>query len=169
MTISGAEELKNASPDYYQRLLNGHHSRDVTDIIKTDLPRTFPDNIFYNNTENQQHQLYNVLLAFAHQNKTVGYCQVSIPRKKIRKLSFRSIIFKISLFYSFIYMKYIYSFNFFHQGLNYIAGLLLLVTKSEETAFWLLKILIEKTLPDYYTPTMEGLLTDIDVLSELVR
>ncbi|XP_046616762.1 growth hormone-regulated TBC protein 1-A-like isoform X1 [Neodiprion virginianus] len=129
LTVSGAEELKNASPDLYQRLLDGHHSRDVAEIIKTDLPRTFPDNIFYNNIENQQHQLYNVLLAFAHQNKRVGYC----------------------------------------QGLNYIAGLLLLVTKSEETAFWLLKILIEKILPEYYTPTMDGLLTDIDVLSELVR
>ncbi|XP_020709202.2 growth hormone-regulated TBC protein 1-A [Athalia rosae] len=129
MTVSGAEELRTASPELYQILLDGQHRRDVAEIIKTDLPRTFPDNIFYNNTENQQHQLYNVLLAFAHQNQTVGYC----------------------------------------QGLNYIAGLLLLVTKSEETAFWLLKILIEKTLPEYYTPTMDGLLTDIEVLSELVR
>ncbi|XP_015602173.1 growth hormone-regulated TBC protein 1-A isoform X2 [Cephus cinctus] len=129
LSVSGGEDLKNASPDLYQRLLNGPHNREVADIIKTDLPRTFPDNIFFNNTENHQHQLYNVLLAFAHQNKTVGYC----------------------------------------QGLNYIAGLLLLVTKNEETAFWLLKMLIEKILPEYYTPTMDGLLTDIDVLAELVR
>lgn len=55
------------------------------------------------------------------------------------------------------------------QGLNYIAGLLLVVTKDEECAFWLLKVLIEKILPDYYTPTMDGLLVDIDVLAELVR
>lgn len=53
--------------------------------------------------------------------------------------------------------------------MNYIAGILLLVTKNEETAFWLLKILIETILPDYYTPTMDGLLTDIDVLAELVK
>ncbi|XP_043275362.1 growth hormone-regulated TBC protein 1-A-like isoform X2 [Venturia canescens] len=129
LAVSGGEELKNASPHLYQRLLEGPHNCQVVDIIKTDLPRTFPDNIFFNNTENHQHQLYNILLAFAHQNETVGYC----------------------------------------QGLNYIAGLLLLVTKSEETAFWLLKILIEKILPEYYTPTMDGLLTDIDVLAELVR
>lgn len=44
-----------------------------------------------------------------------------------------------------------------------------MVTKSEETAFWLLKVLIEKILPEYYTPTMKGLLTDIDVLAELVK
>lgn len=129
LSISGGEEMKHSTPDLYQRLLQPPHNAEIASVIKTDLPRTFPDNIFFNNTENQQHQLYNVLLAFAQQNKTVGYC----------------------------------------QGLNYIAGLLLLVTKSEETAFWLLKVLIDKILPDYYTPTMDGLLTDIDVLAELVR
>lgn len=129
LSISGGEEMKHAAPDLYEKLLQPPHNAEIVSVIKTDLPRTFPDNIFFNNIENQQHQLYNILLAFAHQNKTVGYC----------------------------------------QGLNYIAGLLLLVTKSEETAFWLLKVLIDKILPDYYTPTMDGLLTDIDVLAELVR
>lgn len=70
--------MKNECPDLYQKLLQSPHNKAVTDIIKTDLPRTFPDNIFFNNIENQQHQLYNILLAFAHQNKTVGYCQVSM-------------------------------------------------------------------------------------------
>ncbi|XP_058802813.1 growth hormone-regulated TBC protein 1-A [Phymastichus coffea] len=129
LSVSGGEELKNKSPNFYQQLLTGPHNPHVTDIIKTDLPRTFPDNIFFNNTDRHQCQLYNILLAFAYQNQAVGYC----------------------------------------QGLNYIAGLLLIVTKSEETAFWLLKILIDKILPEYYTPTMKGLLTDIDVLAELVR
>lgn len=70
--------MKNAFPDLYQNLLQSSHNKQIADIIRIDLPRTFPDNIFFNNTENQQHQLYNVLLAFAHQNETVGYCQVSI-------------------------------------------------------------------------------------------
>lgn len=70
--------MKNADPDLYEKLLQTPHNKQVADVIKTDLPRTFPDNIFFNNTENQQHQLYNVLLAFAHQNQTVGYCQVSV-------------------------------------------------------------------------------------------
>ncbi|KAK0172226.1 hypothetical protein PV328_005571 [Microctonus aethiopoides] len=129
LLVSGGEDLKTANPDLYQRLLQGPHNSQVAEIIRTDLPRTFPDNIFFNNTANYQYQLYNILLAFAHSNETVGYC----------------------------------------QGLNYIAGLLLLVTKNEETAFWLLKVLVEKILPDYYTPTMDGLLTDIDVLAELVK
>lgn len=50
-----------------------------------------------------------------------------------------------------------------------ILGLLLLSTKSEETSFWLLKVLVEKILPDYYTKTMDGLIVDIEVLSELVK
>lgn len=47
--------------------------------------------------------------------------------------------------------------------------MLLLATKSEETSFWLLKVLVEKILPDYYTRTMDGLIVDIEVLSELVK
>lgn len=55
------------------------------------------------------------------------------------------------------------------QGLNYIAGLLLLATKDEEASFWLLKALVEKILPQYYIVTMTGLLIDLDVLDELVH
>lgn len=76
--MSGGEELKSKSPNLYQELLTGPHDSQVTDIIKTDLPRTFPDNIFFNNTDRHQRQLYNILLAFAHQNRQVGYCQVRI-------------------------------------------------------------------------------------------
>lgn len=68
--------MKHAEPDLYEKLLQPPHNPELVSVIKTDLPRTFPDNIFFNNIENQQHQLYNILLAFAHQNKTVGYCQV---------------------------------------------------------------------------------------------
>ena len=53
--------------------------------------------------------------------------------------------------------------------MNYVVGLLLLVTKDEENAFWLLKSLTEKILPDYYAPNIPGLITDVRVLSELIR
>lgn len=88
LAVSGGEEIRNLSPELYQKLLQAPHNTEITEIIKTDLPRTFPDNIFFNNTENQQHQLYNVLLAFAHQNKTVGYCQVT---SKMRTLKYTNI------------------------------------------------------------------------------
>nr|XP_006820829.1 PREDICTED: growth hormone-regulated TBC protein 1-A-like [Saccoglossus kowalevskii] len=55
------------------------------------------------------------------------------------------------------------------QGLNFITGLLLLVVKDEEMTFFLLDILLDKLLPDYYTQDMIGLKTDQEVLGELVR
>ena len=53
--------------------------------------------------------------------------------------------------------------------MNYVAGLLLLVTKDEENAFWLLRTLTERILPDYYAPNIPGLITDVRVLSELIK
>ena len=55
------------------------------------------------------------------------------------------------------------------QGLNYVAGMLLLVTNDEEDTFWLLKILTEELLPNYYAPDIPGLLADVKVLEELIR
>ncbi|KAG8277167.1 hypothetical protein J6590_049124 [Homalodisca vitripennis] len=129
--VSGVEVLKREQGrDLYHKILDGPRNQEIVDTILTDLPRTFPDNIFFENMhEERPSQLYRILVAFAHHNKAVGYC----------------------------------------QGLNYIAGLLLLVTKNEEDVFWLLKALVETLLPDYYSSTMSGVITDIEVLSELVR
>uniref|UniRef100_A0A8C0WES5 Growth hormone-regulated TBC protein 1 n=1 Tax=Castor canadensis TaxID=51338 RepID=A0A8C0WES5_CASCN len=55
------------------------------------------------------------------------------------------------------------------QGMNFIAGYLILITKSEEESFWLLDALVGRILPDYYSPAMLGLKTDQEVLAELVR
>ncbi|KAG8231598.1 hypothetical protein J437_LFUL012290 [Ladona fulva] len=132
MSVSGADVIREqAPPDFYSRTLAGPKDEALVDIVRTDLPRTFPDNVFFTEDHQTSHRqmLFNVLVAYGHHNQEVGYC----------------------------------------QGLNYIVGLLLLVTKDEETAFWLLKVLVEYTLPKYYVCTMEGLITDIDVLSELVR
>ncbi|XP_067013808.1 growth hormone-regulated TBC protein 1-A [Anabrus simplex] len=130
MTVSGADAMREElGHDLYRRLLAGPKDQDIVDTVRMDLPRTYPDNIFFSAAEDHQIQLCNILVAYAHDNREVGYC----------------------------------------QGLNYIAGLLLLVTKDEETTFWLLKVLVEHTLPKYYTRTMDGVITDIAVLEELVR
>ncbi|KAJ8982531.1 hypothetical protein NQ317_018572 [Molorchus minor] len=129
MHLSGAQFLKTSSPVSYSLLKKQINNEQIIEIIRIDLPRTFPDNIFFPTDEQLPKMLYNVLAAFAHQNKEVGYC----------------------------------------QGLNYIAGLLLLATKDEETSFWLLKALVEQLLPQYYIATMAGLLTDLDVLDELLQ
>ncbi|XP_006851613.1 PREDICTED: growth hormone-regulated TBC protein 1 [Chrysochloris asiatica] len=55
------------------------------------------------------------------------------------------------------------------QGMNFIAGYLILITKNEEESFWLLDALVGRILPDYYSPAMLGLKTDQEVLGEMVR
>lgn len=126
MAISGANNLKNTK---YVEMKQNFSNRSVIDSIEIDLPRTFPDNIFFVQNHELPRQLFNVLATFAHQNTEVSYC----------------------------------------QGMNYVAGLLLLATKNEEYTYWLLKVLIENILPQYYVKSMKGLITDLAVLDELVR
>lgn len=124
MQISGVQMLRQRSPDLYYNLLKCKHEKEIRDCINIDLPRTFPDNIHF---EYQQSRLYNILIAYAHHNCDVGYC----------------------------------------QGLNYIAGLLLLATNDEEISFWLLKHIVENIIPQYHTKNMSNLLLDLDVFKEL--
>ncbi|KAK5621793.1 Growth hormone-regulated TBC protein 1-A [Crenichthys baileyi] len=55
------------------------------------------------------------------------------------------------------------------QGMNFIAGYLIIITKDEEKSFWLMDALLGRILPDYYSPAMLGLRTDHEVLGELVK
>ncbi|XP_059611667.1 growth hormone-regulated TBC protein 1-A [Phlebotomus argentipes] len=126
MKTSGASAARASAPSLYRNLLFEQHDEDVVDMIKIDLPRTFPNNIFFPDV---QSQLFNILVAYAHLNKDVGYC----------------------------------------QGLNYIAGLLLIVTKDEEGTFWLLRHIVEVIAPNYHTKSMSGLIVDIGVLNELLK
>lgn len=128
MKISGAETLRSNSDLTYSDLKQKLTNNTILETIKIDLPRTFPDNLYFTNHSHLPNSLFNVLATFAHQNVKVGYC----------------------------------------QGLNYIAGLLLLATKDEESSFWLLKVIVENILPEYYITTMKGLLIDLNVLDELV-
>lgn len=61
------------------------------------------------------------------------------------------------------------SMYFIFQGMNYIIALLLLVLDDEESVFWLFVTVLEKYLPDYYSSTMSGLRTDMEVMSVLVK
>ncbi|XP_035231519.1 growth hormone-regulated TBC protein 1-like [Stegodyphus dumicola] len=131
LIISGAKEMKEQQPDLYTTILRGPMKQEIIETISLDIPRTFPDNIYFKGTsdDSKRESLKNVLLAFAHHNPSIGYC----------------------------------------QGLNFIAGIMLLVTDNEDMTFWLLQSLKERILPDYYTKEMTGLLTDIGVLEELIK
>ncbi|XP_054239803.1 growth hormone-regulated TBC protein 1 [Indicator indicator] len=131
MIVSGAQANMEQNPGYYHRLLEEEKNDKLVEAIKTDMNRTFPDNVKFRKNADPclQHPLYNVLAAYGHHNKAVGYC----------------------------------------QGMNFIAGYLILITKNEEESFWLLDALIGRILPDYYSPAMLGLKTDQEVLGELVK
>ncbi|XP_062833351.1 growth hormone-regulated TBC protein 1 [Anolis carolinensis] len=131
MVVSGAQAHMEQNPGYYQKLLDGDKNDKLVETIKTDMNRTFPDNIRFRKTADPclQKTLYNVLVAYGHHNQSVGYC----------------------------------------QGMNFIAGYLILITRNEEQSFWLLDALIGRILPDYYSPEMMGLKTDQEVLGELVK
>ncbi|XP_077513561.1 growth hormone-regulated TBC protein 1-like [Amblyomma americanum] len=129
MALSGAAAMQSEERGLYQSLLQQNRKPDLVETIQIDVPRTFPDNVYFHGGGQQQQSLFNVLVAYAHFNRGVGYC----------------------------------------QGLNFIVGLLLLATEDEEASFWLLRALLERLLPDYYGRHMTGLLTDIEVLAQLVR
>lgn len=77
MSVSGAQELKNQHGfDAYRQLLNKPIDADIKNIIKVDVPRTFPDNIFFQPSSENQSALFRILYAFAAQNPNIGYCQV---------------------------------------------------------------------------------------------
>lgn len=118
------------------------------EAIRIDLPRTFPENVFF---ENIRTPLFNVLVAYANHNKEIGYCQGLnyIAGEYPLSISIRA----FCKFYFVIFSN---------------PGLILIVTKNEEWTFWLLKILIEETVQSYHTKTMRGLIIDIGVLRELI-
>ena len=132
MEITNARKAKDQNPNLYQDLLLKPVKTDtIIEQISTDIPRTFPTNIFFRGKDPKslEQPLFNVLLAFANHNSRIGYC----------------------------------------QGLNYVVGLLLLVTRNEEQSFWILKCLLENILPDYYCSNLQGLLIDMKVLNILVQ
>ncbi|XP_046887420.1 growth hormone-regulated TBC protein 1-A [Hypomesus transpacificus] len=131
MGACGAQERLDKNPGYYHSLLDGQHDPKLLETIRTDLNRTFPDNVQFRKSSEPclQKALYDVLLAYGHHNPAIGYC----------------------------------------QGMNFIAGYLIIITKDEEKSFWLMDALLGRILPDYYTPAMLGLKTDQEVLGELVR
>ncbi|XP_025078772.1 growth hormone-regulated TBC protein 1-A-like isoform X2 [Pomacea canaliculata] len=55
------------------------------------------------------------------------------------------------------------------QGLNFVAGLILLILRNEEKAFWLLDTLARHILPDYYTTDMIAIKAEQELCGELIK
>ncbi|XP_041355294.1 growth hormone-regulated TBC protein 1-like [Gigantopelta aegis] len=134
MELSGAADRMRERPDLYKHLLtDGVLNPTVMECIEKDIPRTFPENVHFDDTElnpnGQQQPLQRVLSAIAKHNPRLGYC----------------------------------------QGMNFVAGLMLLVMKNEEKVFWLYDTLINNVIPDFYCPDMTAVKVEQLLLGEIVR
>ncbi|KAG7163518.1 Growth hormone-regulated TBC protein 1-A-like, partial [Homarus americanus] len=77
MEVSGAKKKMTSRPGYYQSLLEMPRDEELVEAIRIDVPRTFPDNIYFRDyKEGKLTSLYNVLVAFSQHNKKIGYCQL---------------------------------------------------------------------------------------------
>ena len=78
MEMSGANEMKQNDPELYTKMLSKRvdHRSIIIEQISTDIPRTFPRNIFFTHDEpkGMQQQLFNVLLAFSNNNPRGKQC-----------------------------------------------------------------------------------------------
>lgn len=73
--ISGTDQLMSKNPELYSLLRQLTPKQNIIEVVKTDIPRTFPENIFFSRSIKLPEQLFNVLVAYAHHNTEVGYCQ----------------------------------------------------------------------------------------------
>ncbi|XP_075050458.1 growth hormone-regulated TBC protein 1-like, partial [Mixophyes fleayi] len=78
MMVSGAQAKMEMNAGYYHSVLvDGQKNAKLVDAVVTDLNRTFPDNVNFEKNASPcfLQTLHNVLVAYGHHNKTVGYCQ----------------------------------------------------------------------------------------------
>lgn len=75
LATSGANVLREKDKNLYNELLNRPQNKEVVDSIKIDLPRTFPNNIYFAEVGELQGQLFRILTAFSVYNVDIGYCQ----------------------------------------------------------------------------------------------
>jgi len=79
-----------------------------------DVPRTFPNNIYFQGPTSsaQQTALFNVLVAVAHNNPHIGYCQVDVIFQHLQFCDFKpfwqlSVLYNVSLSLTVIISYYI--------------------------------------------------------------
>ena len=78
MEISGANQMKQKDPELYTKMLTKRVDPNtiIIEQISTDIPRTFPRNIFFTHDEpkGMQQQLFHVLLAYSNNNPRGMQC-----------------------------------------------------------------------------------------------
>lgn len=144
MEASGAAAKLESSPMLYSQLLEDNASPEslaceAIGQIELDLPRTFPDHDDFRPVQGAGTE------AGMHESK-----QIMALRRVLRAYARRNKLVG------------------YCQGLNFIAGMMLLVLE-EQQAFWLMVVLLEDMLPsDYYARDLSGCNVDLRVFQDLV-
>lgn len=117
----------------------------VLDEIERDVRRSLPKHLYYQGADSAGiDALRRVLVCYSCHNPAIGYCQVSGCRADCRLLTALT------------------------QSMNIVVALLLLYM-SEEEAFWLLSVLCERLIPDYYSQALIGSIVDQQILEQLIE
>lgn len=69
MTCSHCKQRFEQNTQFYDNLLKKELPDDIVETVKIDIPRTFPDNIYF---DVHKPSLYNILTAFSAQNQEIG-------------------------------------------------------------------------------------------------
>lgn len=140
MIVSGASQLQQQNPSRFQSLKSSELDDLNRESIEKDLHRTFPDNIHFWSPFDEELNTRVCVKAKIREMKAVLWADaLQSPDRG------------------------------YCQGLNYIVGLVLLVTGDEEKAFWLLQALLSLMLPKYYTKDMLQIRIDMIVMEKLLR
>jgi len=143
MESSGAAQKLENSPMLYAQLLEDtgdDSANEAIGQIELDLPRTFPD-----------HKDFRPNLAAAYGEDAIAHSQQLLAlRRVLRAYARRNKVVG------------------YCQGLNFIAGMMLLVLE-EHQVFWLMVVLLEEVLPaDYYARDLSGCNVDLRVFRDML-
>lgn len=152
-----------------------HTNTDWNMQIEKDLHRTFPGHPVMDSSG--RNALRRMLAAYARRNPSVGYCQVAWLRPHLMpglqddtadKQGFLRMLCRHGVMDGWHMMgcgRLILSNALVLQGMNFVAGCLLLFM-DEEDAFWSLACIIEDLLPGYFSTAMvEPQVTDTCAIS----
>lgn len=99
-SVSGVQTMKDKDgPNLYKQMLDKPISEEIKNIITVDVPRTYPDNVYFYPTSENHSALFRILYAFAAQNPHVGYCQVHLKPIKLKTLFLILLKNRFLLFY----------------------------------------------------------------------
>jgi len=141
MKISGAGDQMRAKPFYFAELREQElQDENMKQQIAKDLHRTFPDNeAFLCEYDEKTDSRVNIKDKIIDMQQVLEAFCIAHPD------------------------------NGYCQGLNFLCGMLLIVTQCQEKSFWLLKVLTQEILPNYYSESMFEMRVDQQVIDGLIQ